>query len=62
MIDQESASLGRRGRMFYPTVDTFRRALLKAQKALRTDLGVCSRLQPSATSLRGFSKHLPMAT
>lgn len=35
----------------YPTVDTFGRALLKAQTALRTDLGVCVRSLPTRTPL-----------
>lgn len=45
----------------YPTVDTFGRALLKAQRALRTDLGVCSTSPPSATRLHSLPNHLPMA-
>jgi hypothetical protein len=46
----------------YPTVATFGRALLKAQVALRTDLGVCSKAPPPATLLRGLPKHVPSAT
>jgi hypothetical protein len=46
----------------YPTVDTFGRALLKAQKALRTDLGVCSASPPTATRLQSLPKHLPTAS
>jgi hypothetical protein len=44
----------------YPTVDTFGRALLKAQPALRTDLGVCSGVPPSATLLRSPPKGTPI--
>lgn len=46
----------------YPTVDTFGRALLKAQTALRTDLGVCSTSPPSATRLQSLPKRVPMAS
>jgi len=39
----------------YPTVDTFGRALLKAQTALRTDLGVCVHSLPRRTSLAALT-------
>jgi hypothetical protein len=45
----------------YPTVDTFGRALLKAQKALRTDLGVCSKAPPAETLLPSLPKSRPSA-
>ncbi len=45
----------------YPTVDTFGRALLHAQTALRTDLGVCSKAPPPATRAHSLTKHTPLA-
>ncbi len=43
----------------YPTVNTFGRALLKAQTALRTDLGVCLRSLPKRTPLAALTPSSP---